>query len=77
MTFTDRRLRAKRSAAINRPIILYLAHHLTLAGSSGERRVYDTFRREFYWPKMSTDVYDTVLHCQKFPIMGTEIKHQR
>lgn len=54
-----------------RPIILCLARHSTLAGRPGEHQMYNTLKREYCYPKMSIDVFDTVRHCQNCPQMGT------
>lgn len=43
--------------------ILYLAHYPPIAGHPGTRRMYDTLRRNFYWPHMANDVYTTVAQC--------------
>lgn len=39
--------------------------------------MYDTLRREYYWPNRSTDVCNTVQHCHGWHRMSTRFKHQR
>lgn len=39
--------------------LLYQSHFKTLAGHPGEIRIYDTMRRDYYWPHTE---FDTTLH---------------
>lgn len=50
-----------------RLMIVHLAHLSTLAEHLGERRMYETLKREYYWNNMSTDMYNTVRHCWPCP----------
>lgn len=50
-----------------RPVTLKLDHDATLSGPQEECQMYDTIRREYVWPNMSTDVYSTVRHYQDCP----------
>lgn len=34
-----------------------------MAGHPGQRRLYDSIRREFYWPHMDNNDYTTVSNC--------------
>lgn len=43
-----------------RLITLHSTHYSILAGDSGERRKYDTSRRKYFWPNISTNVDNTV-----------------
>lgn len=60
-----------------RPIILCLGHHLALADHPGERRMYDTLRREYVWLNMSMDVCIAVRLSQNYLGVKTKFKHQR
>ena len=64
-----KRLRAK---------VLYLAHHPRLAGHPGGTRMYYTLRREYYWPHMANDAYQTVRNCASCAATrGTRVRHQK
>lgn len=43
----------------------YLSHYLHLAGHPGERWMYNTVRREFYWLHMANNGYKTVFNGQE------------
>lgn len=43
--------------------ILYLSRYLALAGHTQDKCVYDTMRKDFYWPHMRKDVYTLVNEC--------------
>lgn len=60
-----------------RSIILYVAHYPILAGHPGERRMYDSSCREYHWPNMSTEPYNTVRSCTDCPRVGTKFRHRR
>lgn len=34
-----------------------------MAGHAGQRKLYDSMRRELYWPHTTKDFYTTVCHC--------------
>ena len=58
--------------------LLYLAHYPRLAGHPGAIRMYYTLRREYYWPMMASDVYNTVKECSSCAsVRGTLFKHQK
>lgn len=57
-------------------IISHLAHYLTLAGCQGDQQTCDTLRCAFYWTNISTEVYNTVQHCQDCHLMGKLFKPQ-
>lgn len=75
-TFAHTRLCAESGAIINAPNNVTLAHHSTIAGNSGKAQMRDSLRREYYWPKMSIYVYNTVQNCQDTPRMGKNLRHQ-
>ena len=46
-----------------RPRFLQLAHHAKLARHPGQTRMYYNFRRTYYWPHMTADIFATVRNC--------------
>ncbi|CDF40971.1 unnamed protein product [Chondrus crispus] len=58
--------------------VLYLAHPPRLARHPGGTRMYDTLRREYYWPHMANNVYSTVRNCQSCSATrSTIVRHQK
>lgn len=43
--------------------ILYLSHFSAVAAHSGARRMYETLRRDYYWPHMAKEVYLLIKEC--------------
>ena len=43
--------------------LLHFTHHALLSGAPGGRKLYYTLRRDYYWPSMAVDAYDTVRNC--------------
>lgn len=43
--------------------ILYLAHYLPIAGHPVQRGMYDTHRRDFFWPHMANNVQEAIAYC--------------
>ena len=43
--------------------ILYMGHHALLAGHSGERKMFYTLSKEYYWPSLAVDCYATTRNC--------------
>ena len=48
-----------------RPRLLHYAHHALLAGAPGGRKLYTTLRRDYYWPSMAVQCYQTVRNCSE------------
>lgn len=48
-----------------RPRLLDLEHTPVCAGHDGGRRMYQTLRRRYYWPRMAVDCYDMVAACKE------------
>jgi transposase InsO family protein len=44
---------------------MHLAHYPTISGHPGAKKMFKTFRKEFYWPTMVADVYDHVKLCHE------------
>lgn len=61
-----------------RPTILYWVHHSTSVGHPNPNKcvMYYFLRRDFYWPNLIVDVYNTVLFCLHSPWMGTLFRHE-
>lgn len=53
--FLIRRSMLNGSIQTLRKSILYLSHHAPVAKHPGQRRMYGTLRREFYWPHIAND----------------------
>lgn len=53
------------------------AHYSRLARHPGERKVYDSLRKDYHLPHMVTNVYNTDKNCSQCPRMGKTFKHQR
>lgn len=49
-----------------RQIILYISHQPPLAGHPKQRGMYDTIRKDFYWPKILQGLYHTVSDYKSF-----------
>ncbi len=49
---------------VRRPRVLHLAHYPRLSGHPGTMRMYQTLRREFYWPSMALEVVRPVRSCR-------------
>lgn len=49
--------------------VLLLAHHSTLAGHPGDRRMNGSVQKKHHCHSLSTDVYNTERHYQVFPEM--------
>lgn len=62
--FAYERLLAKRRAVSIVFRHLNFAHLSALSRRRKERRMYNPLQHEYYWPDMSTDVYDTVRYCK-------------
>ena len=60
-----------------RRAILYHAHYPCTAGHPGARKMYDTLRRQYYWPHQATDVYVLVERCPECRKNRPSAKHQR
>ena len=43
--------------------VLVLSHYAKLTGHFGERKLYKTLRRHFYWPTMALDSYAVAKNC--------------
>lgn len=56
---------------------LLLSHYHLLAGHSGQRRMYDTMRRDYYWPHMANDVAEIINQCQSCARNRGHVKLQR
>lgn len=52
------------------PTVLYLTGH------PGDRHLYDSLRREYYWSNMAPDVYHAVESCSDCSKMGNNFCHQ-
>ena len=44
---------------------LALAHYPAVAGHPGSTRMYQSLRREFYWPNMALDTHECVRNCSR------------
>lgn len=42
---------------------MHITHHSELSGHPGGRKMYYILRRDYYWPALALDCYNTVLHC--------------
>lgn len=40
-----------------------LSNHSGLSGHRGQRRMYGTMQRNYFWPNMATNMYKTVSNC--------------
>ena len=49
---------------ILRARILHMEHHVKTSAHPGGRRMYYSIRREYYWPSMAVDCYNTVRNCE-------------
>ncbi len=57
--------------------VLYLAHDPMSQGHPGVTKMYDTLRKDFYWPLLFNDVEDYVSNCVSCAkTRGTVRKHQ-
>ena len=45
--------------------LIHAGYHALLAGHPGGRKLYDVWRRHFYWPSMALESYNTVKNCVK------------
>ena len=43
--------------------VLHIYHYARLAGHPGGRKLYNTIKRDMYWPAMAIDCYATVRRC--------------
>ena len=43
--------------------LLELAHHAPITAHPGRSKMYQTLRRDFYWPSMSVDIHNVVEDC--------------
>lgn len=59
-----------------RPTIVHPTQNAALAGHPEERRLYDILTSEYYWPNMSTDVYDELQQREDIPWIGTKFKQR-
>lgn len=57
--------------------VLYLSHYPPIAEHPGQRRMYDSLRREFYWPYMAHDAYTTLDACKSCTISNTRYIQKR
>lgn len=57
--------------------LLYLSHYPTLTGCRGERRVYNTMRREYHWRPIANNLYTTIRDCCKCIRNKSSDKHKR
>lgn len=55
----------------------YLEHHLSIAGNLGQRRMYDTLRKEYYWSHMANDGYTTIAQCMNCARNESKYIHKR
>lgn len=46
--------------------LLYLAHYPRLAGHPGGSRRYQSLKKDFYWPNLANDIFQTPRHCRSF-----------
>ena len=46
------------------PRVLHLEHNTICGGHSGGRRMYQSLRRVYYWPRLALDCYATVSNCE-------------
>lgn len=59
------------------PMLLSLVHFSVIEGHLGGRRMYDTFRRDFYWRHMVNGVHTTFRSSESLARMrGAQHKHQ-
>lgn len=66
----------RRVPLSSRPKILHLAHHSTMAGHPGERRMQDSLRRKYCWLHIASDVEEVVRNCADCTKTGTKFNHQ-
>ena len=60
------------------PRAIYLGHYTPLSGHPGSRRMYDSLRRELYWPFMASDIAQSVKDCYSCAkTRGTYYAHQK
>jgi len=60
------------------PRVLYLAHYPLLAGHPKSTKMYETMRRQYYWPRMMEDVTQTAKDCRECAeARGTRYKSQK
>lgn len=45
--------------------LLYGYHYSRIARHTTQGGMYDTMRREVYWPQMASDLYSTVINCHE------------
>ena len=58
--------------------VLYLSHYPRLQGHPGSTRMYETMRRDYYWPHMASDIHQTVTDCRSCAqVRGTVRRHQK
>ena len=58
--------------------VLYLSHYPRLQGHPGATRMYETMRRDYYWPHMASDIHQTVTDCRSCArVRGTLRRHQK
>ena len=58
--------------------LLYLSHYPRLAGHPGQSTMYNSLRRQFFWPFMANDVYQMVKECRSCAaVRGTPFRHQK
>lgn len=57
--------------------LLQQAHQSTSGRDTAEWKMYYSLRRYYYWPRVDTDVCNTVKDCSQCPRVGTEFKHVR
>lgn len=56
---------------------VYSGHHLITARYPGTQRIYDSLRRQFYWPHIASDVYSYVGKFESCRSHKLSQKHQR
>lgn len=55
--------------------LLYITHHPSLPGRTGQRRMCDPIRLEYYQSHIANDVYTRIYDCQQYAEQGATIKH--
>lgn len=57
--------------------IHYISHYPPLVGHRGQREMYFTLQRSYWWPRMANDVYTAVAKCKSRVRNGNRHLHKR
>lgn len=57
--------------------LLNLSHPPPLSGHLAQLHMYETMQRDYYWPKMASNVYRAVTSCHSCAKNGIKLKHKR